>query len=83
VSRIADLEVIYLDTAAYNTGSGHLNLGQNPALLSLFGGLIGIDQAFKDDARARVGLLPGLVLTVQNATKVVLAPVEAIAEPAN
>ncbi len=83
VSRIADLEVIYLDTAAYNTGSGHLNLGQNPALLSLFGGLIGIDQAFKDDARARVGLLPGLVLTVQNATKVVLAPVEAIAGPAN
>ncbi|WP_136644850.1 alpha/beta hydrolase [Tabrizicola sp. YIM 78059] len=82
VSRLADLKVIYLDTAAYNTGSGHLNLGQNPALLSLFGGLIGIDQAFKADARSRIGLLPGLVLTVQNATKVVLAPVEAIVDPA-
>lgn len=83
VARIADLDVIYLDTAAYNTGSGHLNLGENPALLSLFGGLIGIDQAFRADARARVGLLPGLVLTVQSATKVVLAPVEAISEPGN
>jgi esterase/lipase superfamily enzyme len=80
VSRIADLEVIYLDTAAYNTGSGHLNLGENPALLRLFGGLIGIDEAFKNDARSRVGLLPGLVLTVRNATEVVLAPVGAIGE---
>lgn len=81
VSRLADLDVLYLDTAAYNTGSGHLNLGENPALLSLFGGLVGIDEAFRADARARVGLLPGLVLTAQNATKVVLAPVEAIIEP--
>lgn len=83
VSRIADLEVLYLDTAAFDTGSGHLNLGKNPALLRLFAGLIGIDAAFKADARARVGLLPGLVLTVQGATRVVLAPVSAIAEPGN
>lgn len=80
VSRIADLRVIYLDTAAYNTGSGHLNLGMNPALLRLFGGLIGIDEAFKADARSRIGLLPGLVLTVRNATEIVLAPVGAIGE---
>jgi esterase/lipase superfamily enzyme len=80
VSRVADLEVIYLDTAAYNTGFGHLNLGENPALLSLFGGLLGIEQAFAADARARVGLLPGIVLTVRNATEIVLAPVGAIGE---
>jgi esterase/lipase superfamily enzyme len=83
LSRLADLDVIYLDTAAYNTGAGHLNLGENPALLSLFGGLIGIDEAFKADARSRVGLLPGIVLTVRNATAVVLAPVEAISEAAS
>jgi esterase/lipase superfamily enzyme len=81
VSRVADLEVIYMDTAAYNTGSGHLNLGENPALLRLFGGLVDIDQAFTSDARSRIGLLPGIVLTVRNATEVVLAPVQAISEP--
>lgn len=80
LSRIADLNVLYLDTAAYSTGSGHLNLGENPALLSLFAGLVGIDEAFREDARSRVGLLPGLVLTVRNATAVVLAPVEAISD---
>lgn len=80
VSKIADLKVTYLDTTAFNTGSGHLNLGNNPALLKLFGGLLGIDAAFRADARARVGLLPGLVLTVRNATEIVLAPVGAIGE---
>ena len=80
VEKIADLNVIYLDTAAYSTGTGHLNIGENPALLKLFGGLVGISDAFSADARARVGLLPGLVLTVRNATEVVLSPVGAIAE---
>lgn len=80
VAEIADLNVTYLDTAAYSTGTGHLNLGENPALLSLFGGLVGIADAFTADARARVGLLPGLVLTVRNATEIVLRPVGAIAE---
>ncbi len=80
LKRIADLKVTYLDTAAYDTGTGHLNLGENPALLKLFGGIIGIDAAFRSDARARVGLLPGLVLTVRNATEIVLAPVGAIGE---
>jgi esterase/lipase superfamily enzyme len=80
VAKLADLNVIYLDTAAYSTGTGHLNLGENPALLKLFGGLVGIADAFTADARARVGLLPGLVLTVRNATEIVLRPVGAIAE---
>ncbi|MES2550016.1 MAG: alpha/beta fold hydrolase [Pseudomonadota bacterium] len=80
VTQIADLNVIYLDTSAYTTGTGHLNLGENPALLKLFGGLVGIADAFSKDARGRVGLLPGLVLTVRNATEIVLRPVEAIAE---
>jgi esterase/lipase superfamily enzyme len=80
VAKIADLNVIYLDTAAFATGTGHLNIGENPALLKLFGGLVGISDAFTADAQARVGLLPGLVLTVRNATEVVLAPVGAIAE---
>ncbi|MBN8629250.1 MAG: alpha/beta fold hydrolase [Rhodobacterales bacterium] len=74
LSKIGDLNVIYLDTAAYSTGTGHLNIGENPALLKLFGALVSIEDSFSDDARSRVGLLPGLVLTVRNATEVVLSP---------
>jgi esterase/lipase superfamily enzyme len=80
ISKIADLKVTYLETAAFDIGAGHLNLGENPALLKLFGGIVEIDAAFRDDAQSRVGLLPGLVLTVRNATEIVLAPVGAIAD---
>jgi esterase/lipase superfamily enzyme len=80
LSRIADLKVTYYDTAAFDVGAGHFNVGTSPALLSLFSGILGIDAAFRSDARARVGLFQGLVLTVRNATEVVLAPVGAIGE---
>ena len=78
VEKIADLNVIYLNTAAFDIGAGHLNLGQNPALLRLFGGIVGIDAAFRADARSRIGLLPGIVLTVREATEVILTPVTVI-----
>ncbi len=80
LSKVADLEVTYYDTAAFNVGDGHFNAGTSPALLALLSGILGIDLAFRTDARARVGLFQGLVLTVRNATEVVLAPVGAIGE---
>jgi len=80
VAKIADLKVLYFDTSAFTVGSGHLNPGENPALLKVFGGIIDIDAAFRSDARSRVGLLPGLVLTVRNATEIVLRPVGALGE---
>ncbi len=79
LTPLADLEVTYLDTAAYSQGSGHFNLGTSPALIQLLGGISNIDAAFRAEAAARVGLLPGVVLTVRNATAIVLAPVEAVA----
>jgi esterase/lipase superfamily enzyme len=82
LSRIADLKVTYFDTAAFDVGSGHFNVGTNPALLQLLSGITGVDSAFRQDERSRVGLLPGLVLTVRNATEIILAPVGAIGEAA-
>jgi esterase/lipase superfamily enzyme len=80
LSKISDLKVTYYDTAAFDVGAGHLNPGTSPALLSLFSGILGIDAAFRSDARSRVGLLQGLVLTVRNATEIVLYPVGVIAD---
>lgn len=76
---LGNLKVTYLDTAAYSEGSGHFNVGTSPALLQLLGGIASVDAAFRAEGAARVGLLPGVVLTVQNATAIVLAPVEAVA----
>ena len=79
LSAIGDLQVTYLDTAAYDVGAGHLNVGTSPALIELLGGIANLDAAFRAEAAARVGVLPGVVLTVQSATAVILAPVEAVA----
>lgn len=79
LSVIADLKVTYYDTAAYSSGSGHNNLGTSPALLQLLGGISNLDAAFRAEADSRVGLLPGVVLTLRNATGIVLSPVEAVA----
>lgn len=80
ISRVADLKVTFLDTKAYSAGAGHFNLGDNPALLQLMSRIGEVDAAFGADQRGRTGLLPGVVLTVQNATQIVLAPVGAVAE---
>lgn len=81
LTPIADLEVTYLDTAAFDEGAGHFNLGTSPALIQLLGGIANLDAAFRAEATGRVGLLPGVVLTVRNATRVVLAPVEGAVQP--
>lgn len=78
VSRLADLDVTYLDVAAYSEGAGHFNLGNSPALISLMGRIGDVDAALARDRRGRTGLLPGVVLTVRNATEIILAPVTAI-----
>lgn len=83
LSPIADLEVTYLDTSAYNQGVGHFDFGTSPALLRLLSGIRNIDAAFQAEASARVGLLPGAVLTLRRATGVILAPVEAVADSAH
>ncbi len=78
VSKVSDLPITFLDTAAYSSGAGHFNLGDSPSLLRLLDGILSVDAAFDTDRTARTGLLPGVVLTVQSATRIVLSPVVAI-----
>ncbi len=75
LEKVADLPITVLDTAAFSKGAGHFNLGDNPALLRVFDGLTAIDQSLSAERAARTGLIPGVVLTAQNATQVVLKPV--------
>jgi esterase/lipase superfamily enzyme len=80
ISRVADLKVTFLDTHAFREGAGHFDMGDNPALLQLLSRIVEVNAAFDADQRGRTGLLPGVVLTVQNATQIILAPVGAVAE---
>jgi esterase/lipase superfamily enzyme len=75
VTRLADLKVTYFDVSNYSEGSGHFNLGDSPTLIRLFDRVLDVSTALNTDQRNRVGLLPGVILTVRNATQVVLAPV--------
>jgi esterase/lipase superfamily enzyme len=80
ISRLADLEVTYVDSGAFNEGAGHFNLGNSPALISLLDQIGDVDAFLARDRRSRTGLLPGIVLTVRNATEIVLSPVTAISQ---
>ena len=79
VSKLADLEVTLLDVGQFSEGAGHFTLGDSPALILLLDRIGDLEGAFEKDRIARVGLVSGVVLTVQNATQVILRPVATVA----
>ena len=79
VSKLADLEVTLLDVSQFAEGSGHFTLGDSPALILLLDRIGDLEGAFEKDRVARIGLVSGVVLTVQDATKVILRPVVGVA----
>ncbi|MFZ1663597.1 MAG: alpha/beta fold hydrolase [Paracoccaceae bacterium] len=76
---VADLDVTLIDTTAFSVGAGHFNVGNSAVLLSILGKIGDVDAAISADSTSRTGLLGGVVLTVQNATQVILSPVTALA----
>lgn len=78
-TELGGLKVTLIDTTAFSTGLGHFNVGNSPALLAILGRIKDVESAFATDQTGRPGLLGGAVLTVQNATQIILSPVAAIA----
>lgn len=74
ITRLSGVKLTYLDTSAFSTRGGHFNLGNSPALLALVSQIDDVNEAFDDDPAGKPGLLPGMVLSVRNATEVVLSP---------
>lgn len=83
ISRVADLKVTFVDVSDFSEGVGHFTLGDSPALIKLVDGVAQIEGAFEADRARRIGLISGAVLTVQNATQIVLSPVAEIAAGVN
>lgn len=78
LSQVADLKVTFLDVSAFASGAAHFTMGDSPALILLLQRISDIEGAFEADRAARVGLLPGVVMTVQSATQVVLTPITTV-----
>jgi esterase/lipase superfamily enzyme len=79
VTRVADLKVTFFDVGEFSEGAGHFTVGNSPALIRLLESIGLIEGAFEDDRVRRIGLVSGAVLTVQNATQIILSPVAEIA----
>ncbi len=75
LNEIGNLEVTLIDTSAFSVGSGHFNIGNSPALIALLGRLGEVDAILSGDERRPSGLLPGVILTIRNATEIILYPV--------
>jgi esterase/lipase superfamily enzyme len=80
VSLVADLKVTLFEVGAFSTGAGHFTPGDSPVLIQLLGRLADVDAAFARDQTGRTDLISGTVLTLQQATRIVLSPVTALAD---
>ncbi len=75
--ELADLPVTLIDVTQFSARGldPHFIPGSSPALISILKSSLDIETAFETDASGRPGLLPGAVLTVRKATRVVLSPI--------
>lgn len=79
LTRLSDLKVTFLDVGAFAKGSSHFLVADSPALILLLGRIGEVDNVLEAERARRVGLLPGVVLSVQNATQIVLRPIGTVA----
>lgn len=73
---LADLDVIVLDVTAFSDRQvqTHFVPGTSPALINLLSQSYELNQGFEDARTGARGALPGVALTVQKATQIVLSP---------
>ena len=80
--QVADLNVTLIDVSDFAEGDGlnHFTTGNSPGLIRILSRLPELDQAFQRGQSVQPGLLPGTVLTVQNATEIILSPLVGVAD---
>ncbi len=73
-ARLRDLAVTLIDVSAFSAGGSvnHFVTGSSPVLIQILSRAAELDASFKGDYAGRTGLLPGTVLTVQNATQIIM-----------
>ncbi|MCX7301097.1 MAG: alpha/beta fold hydrolase [Rhodobacterales bacterium] len=79
-AELGDLKVTLVEVGAYSTGSGHSTPVSSPELIALLDKINDVDGFLHTDELSRVGLLEGAVLSVQNATQIIVEPMEEAAQ---
>lgn len=77
---VEEFRVQVIDVTSFSTGDGHFTLGTSPAVISIFARGDDLGAAFRGDRAGRAGVIPGTLLTLQNATELILLPVTGIAD---
>lgn len=80
VDAVADLDVTIVDVTEFSRGAGHFTAATSPALIAFYRRAGALGDSFAGDRAGVIGLAQGTVLTVQNATSVILSPVAALAQ---
>ena len=74
VSELSELDVTVIDITQFSSGLGHMTAVQSPLLLTLVRETGRLDEAFRGPATEGLGLGSVTVLTLQNATEIILTP---------
>jgi len=75
---VADLEVTLVDVSEFRGGArdglNHFTAVTSPAMVQILRQVSQVNESLEGDATQQIGLLPGTVLTVRNATQIILDP---------
>ncbi|MEM8631508.1 MAG: alpha/beta fold hydrolase [Pseudomonadota bacterium] len=74
VDELAEFNITVVNISEFSTGGGHMTGLTSPALIGILSQARELDASIQGGNSGRVGILPGTVLTVQNATEVILSP---------
>ncbi|KEO61351.1 alpha/beta hydrolase [Thioclava indica] len=72
--RVARYRVTVVDVGAFSVGDGHFDLAQSPALIKLLDRAGQVAQVLTGEQTGRTSLASAVILTVDNATQIVLNP---------
>lgn len=78
IEDVADLNITILDVTEFSRGLGHFTPGSSPELIRVLRNIPYLERALNEGAQVNPGLLPGTVMTVQNATAIILSPLTAL-----
>ena len=72
--RVARYKVTLVDIGAFSVGDGHFDLAQSPALIKLLDRAGQVAKVLTGDQSGRTSLASAVILSVDNATQIVLSP---------
>lgn len=81
VDPLRGYKITFVDVSAFyaGKGGGHFTVGNSPSLIRLLDKLQKVEGAFVSDRTKRLGLTNSVVMTVEDATRIVLSPLTALA----